>query len=123
MIEKNTTKRYLADVKSALKDVNVCQRSVTACLNADIQDFISESPDATEADLLAHFGNPRDYAAEYVAAMPLSEHKARMSAKKHMITAVAAGVLAALLIWGIGVGVAVNTGNSENNGYYHLEEK
>lgn len=122
MIEKNTAKRYLADVKSALKDVNVCQRSVIACLNADIQDYISENPDATEADLLAHFGNPRDYAAEYVAAMPLSEHKARMSAKKRVITAVTVGVLAALLIWGIGVGIAAVNNNLEDCGYIQIRD-
>lgn len=121
MIDKNTTKRYLADVKSALKQEKAYQRSVVERLNADIQDYISENPDATDADFLAHFGNPGDYAAEYMATMPLGEQKARLSAKKRVIIIVAAGVVAALMLLGIGIATCISRINSELTGYVEIE--
>ena len=121
MIDKNTTKRYLADVKSALKQEKAYQRSVVKRLNADIQDYISENPDATDADFLACFGNPGDYAAEYMTTMPLGEQKARLSAKKRVIIIVAAGVVAALMLWGISLVSFLLDTHTTHNGYFDIE--
>ena len=64
MIDKNMVKRYLAEVDGALKNAKDYRRSVLGNLEEDIWAFLSENKDATEADLLAYFGNPGDYAAK-----------------------------------------------------------
>ena len=117
MIDKNTAQRYLSNVKSALRNAKHYRRSVIASLKADIQEYISDNPDATEADLLAHFGEPEEYAAEYMTTMPLCEQQKIISAKKRIVIAVIAGLLAALLILGIGVGIAVVITHHETTGF------
>lgn len=120
MIDKKTTKRYLTEVKCTLKNAKAYQKSVIERLDADIQDYIADSPDATKADFLAHFGNPGDYATEYVATMSHSEQKAKLSAKKRVVTAVIAGLLAALLVLSIGIATFLIETESTNNGYFKV---
>lgn len=122
MVDKNTVRGYLADVKGALKSAKSYRRSMILNLEADIQEFLSENPDATEADFLTHFGSPGDYAAEYAATLSPSEQKARLSAKKYVTTTVVAGILTALLIWGVGMGMMVSSDFSEKNGYHQLQD-
>ena len=120
MIDKNTAQRYLSRVKSALKNAKQYRRSVITLLKADLQEYISDHPDAGEADLLAYFGAPEEYAAEYMTTMPLCEQKKMISAKKRIVIAVIVGLLAALLIWGIGVGIAVADNAAANDGYLKI---
>lgn len=119
MIDKNMVKRYLAEVDGALENAKDYRRSVLGNLEADIWAFLSENKDATEADLLAYFGNPGDYAAEY-ACVSFGGQNVRQAPKKPGLTAVVAGVIAALLIWGIGVGTAVADNAAVNDGYLKI---
>lgn len=118
MIDKSIAKCYLTEVKRALKNAKAYQKSVIVKLDADIQEYISENPDATEAEFLTHFGNPDDYATEYVATMSPSEQKAKLSVKKRIVMAVIAGILAALLIWGIGIVTFLIESDAVDSGYY-----
>lgn len=121
MIDKNTAQRYLSRVKSALRNAKHYRRSVIASLKADIQEYISDNPDATEADLLAHFGEPEEYAAEYMTTMPLCEQKKMISAKKRIGIAVIVGLLAALLIWGVATYTTLMEFDLKNTGYIQNE--
>ena len=121
MIDKNTAQRYLSNVKSALRNAKHYRRSVIASLKADIQEYISDNPDATEADLLAHFGEPEGYAAEYMTTMPLCEQKKMISAKKRIVISVIVGLLAALLIWGVATHTTLMEFDSKNTGYIQNE--
>ena len=121
MIEKDAAQRYLSNIKSALRNAKQYRRSVIVSLKADIQEYISDHPDAAEADLLAHFGEPEEYAAEYITTMPLCEKKKIISAKKRIAFAVIVGLLAALLIWGIGVACTTSTFEEEHGGYIQID--
>ena len=116
MIDKNIVKRYLTEVNGTLKNVKDYRRSVLGNLEADIWAFLSENEDATEADFLAYFGNPGDYAAEY-AAVSFGGQNAIQSPKKPAFVTVVASVIVALLIWGIGVGTAVADNDAVNDGH------
>ena len=91
--------QYCKEVRAAIQGGDDYKNSVIKNLEADLEEYISDHPDATEQQILAYFGDPKDYAEELDATLSLSEKEQRKTLRRRVLTAAVAALVAALLIW------------------------
>ena len=107
--------RYLKAVKKNLRCSEKHRRTFLAELERSLTDYLAESPEADEATLCAAFGTPETVAADYLSTLDAKEIKKAFGWKRIVLI----GVIIALLMWGIGVAVAViDAHNNESKSYY-----
>jgi len=114
--------RYLKAVKKNLRCSEKHRRTFLAELERSLNDYLAESPEADEATLCAAFGTPETVAADYLSTLDAKEIKKAFGWKKIILI----GVIIALLIWGVGVTIAVIDAHKKGNGYgktYLIDEK
>ena len=93
------------------------KNSVIKNLEADLQEYLSDHPDATVQDIREHFGAPEAYARELDVTTAPGEKEQRRTFRRRILIAVIAAVAAMVLIWAAGVICAVSEANSHTNSY------
>lgn len=112
--------QYCKEVKAAIQGDDDYKNSVIKNLEADLEEYISDHPDATEQQILAYFGDPKDYAEELDATLSPSEKEQRKTLRRWVLTAAVAALVAALLIWaGAVVCEVTHVNRSSNNHTYY----
>ncbi|MBQ7597502.1 MAG: hypothetical protein IJU56_02870 [Clostridia bacterium] len=106
-------KRYLSAVKKNLRCSEKQKKSFLAELEASLNAFLSETPDATEARLGEMFGAPEKVAEDFLTTLDAKDIKKAFGWKKIVLI----GVIIALLIWGAGVTIALIDSHVDAHGY------
>ena len=96
-------KCYMAAVKKNLRCSGRQRKAFLAELNASLTAYLSESPEADEAQLCAAFGAPESVAEDFLSTLDAKDIKKAFGWKRIVLI----GVITVLLLWGIGVAVAV----------------
>lgn len=108
-------KRYLSAVKKNLRCSSRQKKSFLAELEASLNAYLSETPEATEARLGEMFGAPEKVAEDFLTTLDAKDIKKAFGWKKIVLI----GVIIALLMWGVGVTIAViDAHNNESKSYY-----
>jgi len=110
--------QYCKEVKAAIQGDDDYKNSVIKILEADLEEYISEHPDADERQLRARFGDPEEYAREMDATLSPSEKEQRKTLRRRVLTAAVAALVAALLIWAGAVVCEVMEVNNSTDGYF-----
>lgn len=114
--------QYCKEVKAAIQGDDDYKNSVIKNLEADLEEYISDHPDATEQQILAYFGDPKDYAEELDSTLSPSEKEQRKTLRRRVLIAAVAALVAALLIWAGAVVSATAEANARINGASYFED-
>ncbi len=96
-------KKYCRQVQRACPAAY--RKRLTADLQDHISDFLEAHPDADRAALTAHFGDPREFAAEYLSSLDKEQIKKELN----RTAIVRRGIILALLIVIVGITITLVT--------------
>jgi len=87
-------------------------------IQASIDTYLAEFPQANFTQIQAHFGSPQQIASGYVEDLGTGETLRALKLRKRVLTIVGAVALAILLLWaGVLTWAAIESNNTDN-GYY-----
>ena len=113
---------YYSSIRSWLPCPRKMKRIILSDIRENVEFYLEENPDATIARIQNHFGNPQQIAASYVSDLDMTKLLRDLRLRKRIftavITAVSAALIAALLLWGWGVGQSIIETRNESNGYF-----
>lgn len=113
---------YYSSIRSWLPCPRKMKRIILSDIRENVEFYLEENPDATIAQIQSHFGNPQQIAASYVSDLDMTKLLRDLRLRKRIftavITAVSAALIAALLLWGWGVGQSIIETRNESNGYF-----
>lgn len=98
-MNKTEITKYCREVRSYLPCGFREKRRIIRQIQDNIALYLQDHPDADMQQIRAHFGTPNQIAAACVEDMETAVLLSSLRTRKKIVTAVAAGVLAALLIW------------------------
>lgn len=85
--------QYLKQVRQAMEVSSAAGEQILAGLENAIEEYLRQNPDASQADIQQHFGNPEEVAAEYSPELPSEDRRRKLRRKK-----LAVGLLLALVL-------------------------
>lgn len=106
MENKINLNRYYKEVEKALKCSPKAKEDILNNMKSDIEDYITEHPAVTESEIRLKFGEPQQYADEFLATLDKKELSrkvwlSRIGLKFWIISALIMIILLALTIIGI----------------------
>lgn len=107
-------RRYCRAVGSYLPCSRRQKRDILANLRQRLEDHLARQPDGTPEE---QFGTPQQVAAAYVDDMDTHELLGKLRWRHRVVTIALAGMLAALLLWGIGLSIEVHDYRQALNGW------
>lgn len=110
-------RRYYRTIRSYLPCTAKQKKRILDEIRERVNAYLEEYPEAGFAQIEARFGTPQTIAAAYVDDMDTPELLNVLRIRRKIVTAVASGVIAVILIWGIAVSVAYVEAHSQWNGY------
>lgn len=96
---KSAVKRYFRTIRSYLPCSHKLKKRITNEIASSVNGFLEDHPDATIADVRAHFGEPQNIAAAYVDDMNTPELLHALRVRRRTITIILVGVITALFMW------------------------
>ncbi len=111
-------RRYYRSIRDWLPCNGQQKRRILAEIRSSVASYLENHPEADFSQLEAHFGTPQQIASGYVEDLNTEETLRALRIRKKVFTVIAAGVLAALLIWGGAVAWAMIADSKTNSGYY-----
>ena len=121
MARCNIIDRYCREVKGVAKSIGSYGPFLAERLRYDLEEFLEEHPNATEAELRQHFGDPKSYILEYSSTMDPQEQKQYITDsrfKRRLWLSTIAAILAvifALALW-------IGTENSRQAVDYYVND-
>lgn len=113
-----SAERYLLQVRRALPCKQRMKRRLMPQIRQELGSYLESRPDASYRDLTERFGRPEQIAASYVESADTGELLAGMRYGNRVVKIVAIALLIALIIWAIGITIAVIDGMKSSHGYY-----
>ena len=110
-------RRYYRSIRDWLPCKGQQKRRILAEIRSSVASYLENHPEADFSQLEAHFGTPQQIASGYVEDLNTEETLRALRIRRKVFTVIAAGVLAALLIWGGAVAWAIIDENISDNGY------
>lgn len=102
-INNKNEKKYLRETKNLLICDAKKKNDALRAYQNEIEEYLDENPNANYENIVEFFGSPLEAATEVAADVPITYIKKRMN----IAATVLVGVIAAVVIWGIGVTAAV----------------
>ncbi|MGN0455775.1 MAG: DUF6120 family protein [Acutalibacteraceae bacterium] len=114
---KRQIKHYIREVKGYLICDFCTKRRFIKDLKSDIDNYIAENDILSIEEVTGHFGTPKDIAISFFETVDIKRVKRRMNISRIILL----GVLAVIIIWGIGVTASVINSYSNNISYEVVE--
>ena len=89
-------------------------------IRENVEAYLQGNPQADIVQIRAHFGTPQELAASYVADLDMPNLLKELRVRRRVMTAVTAGLLAILLLWGCGIAAVVAEQHDIISGYYAI---
>lgn len=96
---KAWTWRYLRQVRSWLPCSCKAKRKIIGEIKSNIDDFMTNNPDAQYTNLVARFGTPQEIAASYVNEMDMGELLNSLRIRKKIVRTIAAMAAMIVMLW------------------------
>lgn len=107
---------YFRDIRATIPGSPRQKRRITTGIQESIGDYISSHPGVQMEDIYSRFGSPRDIAETYVGELSSDELRKMTSVTRKIIKIAVIAVAAAVLIWAIAVGIALNKALNDLDG-------
>ena len=105
--DKITLNRYYRSIRSWLPCGKAQRAQILCSVKDNVAAYLEDHPDADFLQIQAHFGSPQQIAAALVEGMDTPSLLTALRNRRRVLNTVIAGLAAALIIWGCGVGIAV----------------
>ena len=105
---------YLKEVEQQLCGKKAQKKAYLKTLSADVAERLEEEPNLDCAALALAFGSPEELATEFMETLDTKDVKKAFNGKKIVLI----GVIAIVVIWLIGVSIALFDGHASVNGNY-----
>ena len=115
--DKTALRRYYRSIASLLPCSGKQKRLILRSAKDNITSYLLDHPEADFAQIRQHFGTPEEIAAAFVSDMDMPGLLSALRVRKRIFLSVIATLIAALLLWGTGVAIAVADQNAANPGY------
>lgn len=116
-INNKNEKKYLRETKNLLICDAKKKNDALRAYQNEIEEYLDENPNANYENIVEFFGSPLEAATEVAADVPITYIKKRMN----IAATVLVGVIAAVVIWGIGVTAAVTDSHVSSIAYFEEE--
>ena len=113
-------KKYYRQVRSLLPCSRKEKKAIIHRIEASVQAYLEDHPQAVFADVERHFGEPLQIAASCVEEMDTSQLLQKLRIRKRIFISVTAGILAAFLLWAGAVTIAFVEARDAAHGYYEV---
>lgn len=120
MIKKAELDNYCQQIEKILVGNQSDKSKILNTARCDMEEFLTEFPDATMEDLVKRFGTPEDYAKEYAFSLDSGELAQKLNVARFRKKAIMIGVavIVAIVLF---VAVLVIRNNSRNAIRYYEE--
>ena len=115
-MDNRDVKRYLREVKRWLPCRRKLKKHIIGEIEHNLAAFAAEVPKGGYDAIVARFGTPQQIASAYVDELETPELLKDLLIKRRIISAVAAGVAAVVLVWAVAVGMLYIEGCNNVNG-------
>ena len=115
--EQRELKRYIKQIYRKLPYTGKERRRIIGDLQNNVGAYLESNPEASVADVQAHFGSPEGIAYSCVEQTELDVLLRKMRIRKTVIRIVGAVALVVLLLWGGVVGWAFYNEWNNSRGY------
>ena len=99
--------RYYRQIRRQLSCTPERKRRIIEDIRSGVESFLEENPDADMAAVTARFGTPEQITEGYLNEMDTKEIQKQLRVRGKVIRAVAVAVVAALLMWGTAIVIAL----------------
>lgn len=110
---------YLKEIRRLLCCKPSIKREFLQRLQASIEDYLEDHPEAGMEDIVSVFGTPQAIAEEFIPDANISFKKDHLLKKKALIIAVILVILAAVSVIVCAAIISYNS-NKNSNGYYEI---
>lgn len=114
-------KRYYRTIRSYLPCSRKLKNRILDEIQNSVNGYLEDHPDANISEIETRFGEPKNIAAAYVDDMDTSELLHALRVRRRITTAVVAGVIAALLMWGSYLSYAYVQHTAQLNGSFDVD--
>ena len=121
MIKKAELDNYCQQIEKILVGNQSDKSKILNTARCDMEEFLTEFPDATVDDLVKRFGTPEDYAKEYAFSLDSGEVTKKLNVTKFWKKAITIGV-AVIVVIVLFVAVVVIRNNTRKSTRYYYEE-
>ncbi len=120
-VDQAVLNAYYKKVGKALHCRKKEEKQILANLKCDVEDYVRENPDLTEAQLYERFGKPEEYANAYLATLSGDELRKKVSRSRFgfRFWLIAAIVMILLFIFGF-IGIIIY--NHHHSAQFYSEE-
>ena len=112
---------YIRSIGSWLPCGRKQKQKILISVEENVRSYLAENPDAGMAQVRKHFGTPRQIAAGCVDDMDTAALLSALRLRKRVYQAILASLLVLILLWGIGVGIAVIEQHNATYGWFQQE--
>lgn len=113
--------QYLRQVRTFLPCGRKAKKTILGKIESSVSACLENDPAMDYAQIQARFGTPQQIALSYVDEMNSAELLRSMRIRKKIITAITAGIVAALLIFTAFLAGTVIMAHNSLNGYAVIE--
>lgn len=113
-------KTYYRHIWGCLPGSGKIKKQIMDSLRQSVNAYLEENPGADFKEVKAHFGTPQQIAAAYVEEMDTSEVMKKLRIRKTVVGIVCTAAALALLMWGIGLIIALVKEINAADGYYDV---
>ena len=117
-VESNEIKNYYREINKALPGSPNAKKRIMDSIHQAVENYLQEYPQTDIADVQHHFGTPDDIASSYVEQLETHVVIRRLDIKKAIIIAVCSTLVLALLLWIIGLAIALVDEHKSDNGSF-----
>ena len=113
----NHLKKYCRAVRRNLPCSGKLKQKIVAEIDMSIRAYMEENPTADYAEIERRFGSPRQITSAYLDEMDHQVLARELKIKNRIVKIVAAALIAALLMFGITLGIVVYEDYDTDHGY------
>jgi len=115
--DQASLRKYFRSISGLLPCSGKQKRVILQSAKENVNAFLEDHPDADFSQVEAHFGAPEQIASAFVADMDMPRLLNALRSRKRIFLSVIVALIAALLLWGGGVAIAVADQSAANPGY------
>ena len=121
MVKEAELEKYCRKIEKVLVGNQTDKSKILNTARCDMEEFLTEFPDATVDDLVKRFGTPEDYAREFISGLDSGELTQKLNVVRFRKKAITIGV-AVIVVIVLFVAVLVIRNNTRKSTRYYYEE-
>lgn len=119
--QEKEIKDYYRQIERCLPGSAKAKKRIMDSIRQSVSNYLEENPLTDLAGIRTHFGTPQQIANAYVEQLDTEEVIKKFDIKKTVICVVCGALVLSLLMWGVGLVIALIDGHDSDTGYYVVD--